>query len=268
MLKKLKQSLLKVAGQKEKKTKPLKSTKAPKNKVSKKVKSLTEKKTKPVKILKEKKEIKNKASEIKNQTSSEKPAIKTGRVYTSQQDPLIEITKIKKQDNEKRIYKIKDYVIYPKHGIGQIVAVEKDTIAGIEINFYKIEITKDKLVLTIPTNQQSHLRPISSINQINKAISILKGKAKVKRTMWSRRAQEYEQKINSGEIYQIAEVVRDLNKNTDMPVDQSYSERQLFEKAFERLLGEVTIVLAVPEEEAKEKLNKALGKTPEKNLVE
>ncbi|MEK9741439.1 MAG: CarD family transcriptional regulator [Pelagibacteraceae bacterium] len=276
MLKKLKQSLLKVAGQKEKKTKPLKSTKAPKNKVSKKVKSLTEKKTKPVKILKEKKvkitkekkEIKNTASEIKNQTSSEKPAIKTGRVYTSQQDPLVEITKIKKQDNEKRIYKIKDYVIYPKHGIGQIVAVEKDTIAGIEINFYKIEITKDKLVLTIPTNQQSHLRPISSINQINKAISILKGKAKVKRTMWSRRAQEYEQKINSGEIYQIAEVVRDLNKNTDMPVDQSYSERQLFEKAFERLLGEVTIVLAVPEEEAKEKLNKALGKTPEKNLVE
>ena len=276
MLKKLKQSLLKVAGQKEKKTKPLKSTKVPKNKVSKKVKSLTEKKTKPVKILKEKKvkitkekkEIKNTASEIKNQTSSEKPAIKTGRVYTSQQDPLVEITKIKKQDNEKRIYKIKDYVIYPKHGIGQIVAVEKDTIAGIEINFYKIEITKDKLVLTIPTNQQSHLRPISSINQINKAISILKGKAKVKRTMWSRRAQEYEQKINSGEIYQIAEVVRDLNKNTDMPVDQSYSERQLFEKAFERLLGEVTIVLAVPEEEAKEKLNKALGKTPEKNLVE
>jgi CarD family transcriptional regulator len=276
MLKKLKQSLLKVAGQKEKKTKSLKSTKAPKNKVAKKVKSLTEKKTKPVKILKEKKvkitkekkEIKNTASEIKNQTSSEKPAIKTGRVYTSQQDPLVEITKIKKQDNEKRIYKIKDYVIYPKHGIGQIVAVEKDTIAGIEINFYKIEITKDKLVLTIPTNQQSHLRPISSINQINKAISILKGKAKVKRTMWSRRAQEYEQKINSGEIYQIAEVVRDLNKNTDMPVDQSYSERQLFEKAFERLLGEVTIVLAVPEEEAKEKLNKALGKTPEKNLVE
>ena len=154
-----------------------------------------------------------------------------------------------------------------KHGIGQIVAVEKDTIAGIEIHFYKIEITKDKLVLTIPTNQQNHLRPLSSINQINKAISILKGKAKVKRTMWSRRAQEYEQKINSGEIYQIAEVVRDLNKNTDMPVDQSYSERQLFEKAFERLLGEVTVVLGSTEEEAKEKLNKALGKKTEENLV-
>ena len=85
--------------------------------------------------------------------------------------------------------------------------------------------------------------------------------------MWSRRAQEYEQKINSGEIYQIAEVVRDLNKNTDMPVDQSYSERQLFEKAFERLLGEVTIVLESTEELAKEKLNKALGKKTEENLV-
>ena len=85
--------------------------------------------------------------------------------------------------------------------------------------------------------------------------------------MWSRRAQEYEQKINSGEIYQIAEVVRDLNKNTDMPVDQSYSERQLFEKAFERLLGEVTVVLDATEEEAKEKLNKALGKKPEQALV-
>jgi CarD family transcriptional regulator len=223
------------------------------------------------KITKEKKVKKTKVVEqVKTPevTSPTKVTPRSGRVYTSSsQDPLIEIKKIKKQENEKRIYKIKDFVIYPKHGIGQIVAVEKDTIAGIEIHFYKIEITKDKLVLTIPTNQQNHLRPLSSINQINKAISILKGKAKVKRTMWSRRAQEYEQKINSGEIYQIAEVVRDLNKNTDMPVDQSYSERQLFEKAFERLLGEVTVVLGSTEEEAKEKLNKALGKKPEENLV-
>jgi CarD family transcriptional regulator len=213
------------------------------------------------KITKEKKVKKTKVVEqVKTPevTSPTKVTPRSGRVYTSSsQDPLIEIKKIKKQENEKRIYKIKDFVIYPKHGIGQIVAVEKDTI----------EITKDKLVLTIPTNQQNHLRPLSSINQINKAISILKGKAKVKRTMWSRRAQEYEQKINSGEIYQIAEVVRDLNKNTDMPVDQSYSERQLFEKAFERLLGEVTVVLGSTEEEAKEKLNKALGKKPEENLV-
>jgi CarD family transcriptional regulator len=229
-------------------TKPKLTKKVAKEKVTKKI-------TKEKKVKKTKVEEQVKTPEV---TSPTKVTPRSGRVYTSSsQDPLI----------EKRIYKIKDFVIYPKHGIGQIVAVEKDTIAGIEIHFYKIEITKDKLVLTIPTNQQNHLRPLSSINQINKAISILKGKAKVKRTMWSRRAQEYEQKINSGEIYQIAEVVRDLNKNTDMPVDQSYSERQLFEKAFERLLGEVTVVLGSTEEEAKEKLNKALGKKPEENLV-
>ena len=239
-------------------TKPKLTKKVTKEKVTKKI-------TKEKKVKKTKVEEQVKTPEV---TSPTKVTPRSGRVYTSSsQDPLIEIKKIKKQENEKRIYKIKDFVIYPKHGIGQIVAVEKDTIAGIEIHFYKIEITKDKLVLTIPTNQQNHLRPLSSINQINKAISILKGKAKVKRTMWSRRAQEYEQKINSGEIYQIAEVVRDLNKNTDMPVDQSYSERQLFEKAFERLLGEVTVVLGSTEEEAKEKLNKALGKKPEENLV-
>ena len=239
-------------------TKPKLTKKVAKEKVTKKI-------TKEKKVKKTKVEEQVKTPEV---ISPAKVTPRSGRVYTSSsQDPLIEIKKIKKQENEKRIYKIKDFVIYPKHGIGQIVAVEKDTIAGIEIHFYKIEITKDKLVLTIPTNQQNHLRPLSSINQINKAISILKGKAKVKRTMWSRRAQEYEQKINSGEIYQIAEVVRDLNKNTDMPVDQSYSERQLFEKAFERLLGEVTVVLGSTEEEAKEKLNKALGKKPEENLV-
>ena len=239
-------------------TKPKLTKKVAKEKVTKKI--TKEKKVKKTKVVEQ-----VKTPEV---TSPTKVTPRSGRVYTSSsQDPLIEIKKIKKQENEKRIYKIKDFVIYPKHGIGQIVAVEKDTIAGIEIHFYKIEITKDKLVLTIPTNQQNHLRPLSSINQINKAISILKGKAKVKRTMWSRRAQEYEQKINSGEIYQIAEVVRDLNKNTDMPVDQSYSERQLFEKAFERLLGEVTVVLGSTEEEAKEKLNKALGKKPEENLV-
>ena len=239
-------------------TKPKLTKKVAKEKVTKKI-------TKEKKVKKTKVEEQVKTPEV---TSPTKVTPRSGRVYTSSsQDPLIEIKKIQKQENEKRIYKIKDFVIYPKHGIGQIVAVEKDTIAGIEIHFYKIEITKDKLVLTIPTNQQNHLRPLSSINQINKAISILKGKAKVKRTMWSRRAQEYEQKINSGEIYQIAEVVRDLNKNTDMPVDQSYSERQLFEKAFERLLGEVTVVLGSTEEQAKEKLNKALGKKPEENLV-
>ena len=194
---------------------------------------------------------------------------KTAQQPTSQQKPLttsqssaaeIVITKVAKQESDKKIYKVKDNVIYPKHGVGQIVAIENSVIADIEMTYYKIQITKDKLILTIPVNQQGNLRPISSVNQINKAISILKGKPKIRRTMWSRRAQEYDQKINSGEIYQIAEVVRDLNKNSDIPVDQSYSERQLFEKAYDRLLGEVAIGMQLTNEDAKKKLDKALGK--------
>lgn len=289
MLNKLKKTFSKVTGSaktkvsKKVKTKVSKKTKTKTSKVTlgkmpkmpkiakiknSKVIKIKTKTLKSPKLKKGKTGIKKETIEKKTSTT-EKQVIKSGRVYTSHssQDPLVEIKKIKKQDNEKRNYKIKDYVIYPKHGIGQIIAVEKDTIAGIDITFYKIEITKDKLVLTIPTNQQGHLRSLSSTGQVAKAIVILKGKAKIKRTMWSRRAQEYEQKINSGEIYQIAEVVRDLNKNTDMPVDQSYSERQLFEKAFERLLGEVTVVLEASEEGAKEKLNKALGKKIEQNLI-
>ena len=210
---------------------------------------------------------KKKSNKVKKKQIFKKKVAKENKknqsISASNQNEILEIKKIKKQETQKRIYKVKDFVVYPKHGIGQIISVEKDTIAGIEISFYRIEITKDKLILTIPTNQQGNLRALSSINQINKSISILKGKAKVKRTMWSRRAQEYEQKINSGEIYQIAEVVRDLNKNTDMPVDQSYSERQLFEKAYDRLLGEVIAVLNINEEAGKVKLNKALGKKPE-----
>jgi len=194
---------------------------------------------------------------------------KTAQQPTSQQKPLttsqssaaeIVITKVAKQESDKKIYKVKDNVIYPKHGVGQIVAIENSVIADIEMTYYKIQITKDKLILTIPVNQQGNLRPISSVNQINKAISILKGKPKIRRTMWSRRAQEYDQKINSGEIYQIAEVVRDLNKNSEIPVDQSYSERQLFEKAYDRLLGEVAIGMQLTNEDAKKKLDKALGK--------
>jgi CarD family transcriptional regulator len=228
--------------------------KTPNKKVTKKVVKKSNKKV-ATKVVSEKK-IKTKVKEEKK----ENLAPQNFQTRTSAQNDLIEIKKIKKQETEKRVYKVKDYVIYPKHGIGQIISVDKLTIAGIDVSVYKIEITKDKLNLTIPTNQQNHLRPLSSLNQINKALSILKGKAKIKRTMWSRRAAEYEQKINSGDIYQIAEVVRDLNKNTDMPIDQSYSERQLFEKAYDRLLGEVSIVLKISEDEGKVRLNKSLGK--------
>ena len=175
-------------------------------------------------------------------------------------DQKIEIKKIKKQPTEKKQYNINDYVVYPKHGVGKITAVEKATIGDIVINFYKILIERDKLTLTIPINQQSHLRPISSINQINKCVSILKTKPKIKRTMWSRRAQEYEQKINSGKIYELAEVVKDLNKTSNTIADQSYSERQLFEQAYDRLQSEFEVVLKISAEDTKKKMDKALGR--------
>ena len=177
------------------------------------------------------------------------------------QEEKPEIKKIKKQPSEKRIYNLKDFVVYPKHGVGKITSIEKATIGDIEIQFYKILVEKEKLTLTVPINQQSKLRPISSINQINKCISILKTKPKVKRTMWSRRAQEYDQKINSGKIYELAEVVKDLNKNSDIIADQSYSERQLFEKAYDRLKSEFEAVLKVSSEDVQKKMDKALGRT-------
>ena len=181
-------------------------------------------------------------------------------VKSSSADQKIEIKKIKKQPTEKKIYNINDFVVYPKDGVGKIVSVEKALIGGIESQNYKIEILKDKLTLQLPINKQSLLRPICSTHQINKCISILKTKPKVKRTMWSRRAQEYEQKINSGKIYELAEVVRDLNKNTNTIADQSYSERLLFEKAYDRLESEFEVVLKISQEDVKKRMDKALGR--------
>ena len=199
-----------------------------------------------------------KINKIKAKQDSKTVEKKTGS-FGSDEKP--EIKKIKKQPTEKRIYNLKDYVVYPKHGVGKIMAVEKAKIGEIDIQFYKILVEKEKLTLTVPINQQSKLRPISSINQINKCISILKTKPKIKRTMWSRRAQEYDQKINSGKVYELAEVVKDLNKNTDIIADQSYSERQLFEKAYERLKSEFEAVLKVGPENVQKKMDKALGRT-------
>ena len=175
-------------------------------------------------------------------------------------DEKVIIKKIKKQPTEKKQYDINQHVVYPKHGVGKILSVEKAVISEIETNCYKVLIPRDKLTLTIPINQQSNLRPTSSINQINKCVSILKTKPKIKRTMWSRRAQEYEQKINSGKIYELAEVVKDLNKTSNTIVDQSYSERQLFEKAYDRLQSEFEVVLQMPQVDVKKKMDKALGR--------
>ena len=153
--------------------------------------------------------------------------------------------------------------MYPKHGVGKILRIDTVTIGGIEVQCYIVKFEKDKAEGFVPINKQSHLRPLSTINQVNKSISILKSKPKIKRSMWSRRAQEYEQKINSGKVYELAEVVRDLNKGDDIMVDQSYSERQLFEKAYERILNEFQIVLKISHEDTQKKLDKAL----KRNLV-
>ena len=145
------------------------------------------------------------------------------------------------------------------------MSIDKAKIGDIDITFYKVLIEKEKLTLSIPLNQQSCLRHVSSINQINKAINILKSKPKIKRTMWSRRAQEYDQKINSGKLYQLAEVVKDLNKKTDIIVEQSYSERQLFEKAYERLISEFEVILG---EKGKIKVDKALKRFENPNEIQ
>ena len=232
-----------------------KAKKAVKEKIKKTKKVVTKKTTKvskkiTPKIIKTKKIVK--VSEAK-----EDPKVDNLRISKSN-EVKPEIKKVKKQETEKREYKIKDHVVYPKHGVGQITEFKKINIGGIDVETYVIKFEKDKANGMVPVNKQSHLRPLATINQVNKCISILKSKPKIKRSMWSRRAQEYEAKISSGKIYELAEVVRDLNKGDDLMVDQSYSERQLFEKAYERILSEFQIVLNVSLEDTQKKLDKAL----------
>jgi len=230
------------------------------NKPSKKTKigkSKTIKKKKKNKITKKKIIKKKKIRNIKNETKIDNLRISK----SNEQRP--ENKKIKKQETEKKEYKIKDYVVYPKHGIGQISSVSLQNIGGIEVQCYDIKFEKDKAIGLLPINKQSHLRPLASINQVNKCMSILKSKPKIKRSMWSRRAQEYEQKITSGKIYDLAEVVKDLNKGDDLLVEQSYSERQLFEKAYERILTEFQVVMNLSLEDVKKKLDKALKRNLE-----
>ena len=238
---------------------------------NKKKKPLKKKITKAKKVLKVKKKlIKNNVKIIKskykkNVKTSSKEAKSDSLRITKNTDQKPEIKKVKTQQSEKRIYKIKDYVVYPKHGVGQITEFKKINIGGIDVETYVLKFDKDRASGMVPVNKQSHLRPLATINQINKCVSILKSKPKIKRSMWSRRAQEYEAKISSGKIYELAEVVRDLNKGDDLMIDQSYSERQLFEKAYERLLAEFQIVIGTSMEETQKKLDKALKRNLEKN---
>ena len=238
--KKVKKKILKIKSNKTKKKQPKIKKKIVKLKLNKK-----ERKKQP------KKDEKNSEIKSENLRISKNNEVKP------------EIKKVKKQETEKRQYKIKDYIVYPKHGVGQITEFKKINIGGIDVETYVIKFEKDKANGMVPVNKQSHLRALATINQVNKCISILKSKPKIKRSMWSRRAQEYESKISSGKIYELAEVVRDLNKGDDLMVDQSYSERQLFEKAYDRILSEFKIILNVSLEDTQKKLDKALKRNLE-----
>ena len=243
-----------------KKTFKKKNKNTKKNKVTKK--KVTKIKKSPLKKIKKIYKVKNKkTSKIEDKKVEQK--IDNLRIARSN-EVKPEIKKVKKQETEKREYKIKDYIVYPKHGVGQITEFKKINIGGIDVETYIIKFEKDKANGMVPVNKQSHLRPLATINQVNKCISILKSKPKIKRSMWSRRAQEYEAKISSGKIYELAEVVRDLNKGDDLMVDQSYSERQLFEKAYDRMLTEFQIILNFSLEDTQKKLDKAL----KRNLVD
>ena len=236
-----------------------------KKSVNKKKVVKTKKIIKP-KIIKKniKKIIKTSRKVVKKKADASTDKIKSENIKIfKNNDQKPEIKKVKTQETEKREYKIKDYVVYPKHGVGQINEFKKINIGGIDVEAYILRFEKDKVSGMVPVNKQSHLRPLATINQINRCVSILKSKPKIKRSMWSRRAQEYEAKISSGKIYDLAEVVKDLNKGDDLMIDQSYSERQLFEKAYDRLSTEFQIVLGTNSEDAQKKLDKALKRNLE-----
>ncbi|MSU89711.1 CarD family transcriptional regulator [Rhodobacteraceae bacterium 2CG4] len=153
-----------------------------------------------------------------------------------------------------------DFVVYPAHGVGRIVSIDEQEIAGIKLEMFVITFDKDKMTLRVPTAKASSvgMRSLSTLDIVGKAMDTLKGRARVKRAMWSRRAQEYEQKINSGDLISIAEVVRDLHRNDDQR-EQSYSERQLYEAALERLTREVAAVKGIEEVKAQMHVDELLG---------
>ncbi len=152
-----------------------------------------------------------------------------------------------------------EFVVYPAHGVGKIISIEEQEVAGLNLELFVISFEKDKMTLRVPTNKATEvgMRSLASPDEVSRAMDTLKGKARVKRAMWSRRAQEYEQKINSGDLISIAEVVRDLHR-TDDQREQSYSERQLYEAALERLTREVAAVAGSDELAAQKKVDDVL----------
>ena len=160
-------------------------------------------------------------------------------------------------------FKTNEYIVYPAHGVGKIIAIEEQEIAGAKLELFVITFEKDKMTLRVPTSKIANvgMRKLSESDYVGKALETLTGRARIKRTMWSRRAQEYEAKINSGDLGSIAEVVRDLYRSDTQP-EQSYSERQLYESALDRMAREIAAVRGCTETEAIQEIEKMLAKGP------
>jgi len=166
----------------------------------------------------------------------------------------------------KNEFRPNDFVVYPAHGVGKIISIEEQEVAGFKLELFVISFEKDKMTLRVPTHKAAEvgMRSLSSPDVVAHAMKTLKGKAKIKKAMWSRRAQEYEAKINSGDLIQIAEVVRDLFRSESQP-EQSYSERQLYEAALDRMVRELSAVEDVTETEAAKMIEAQLMKAPTRN---
>ena len=168
-----------------------------------------------------------------------------------------------KKTTQRQGFKTNEFIVYPAHGVGQIISIEEQEVAGAKLELFVINFIKDKMTLRVPTAKivSVGMRKLAEGPMVKRAIETLKGRARIKRTMWSRRAQEYEAKINSGDIVAIAEVVRDLFRSDSQP-EQSYSERQLYEAALDRLSREIAVVQRVTETEAVKEIEAALAKGP------
>jgi CarD family transcriptional regulator len=172
----------------------------------------------------------------------------------------------KKANADQLVFKPGEFIVYPSHGVGKIVGIEEEEIAGMKLELYVIDFEKEKMRLRVPTNKASQvgMRKLSGNDMIEEAMKVLRGKPKIKRTMWSRRAQEYDAKINSGDIMFVAEVVRDLYRSERQP-EQSYSERQLYEAALDRLAREVAAVKGIDEKAAIAEIEKVLAEAAAKH---
>ena len=191
------------------------------------------------------------------------PLKATDRAAVSAVKKPVEVVEVKKAATQRQGFKTNEFIVYPAHGVGQIVSIEEQEVAGYKLELFVISFIKDKMTLRVPTAKIASvgMRKLAESPMVKRALETLKGRARIKRTMWSRRAQEYEAKINSGDIVAIAEVVRDLFRSDSQP-EQSYSERQLYEAALDRLSREISAVQRITETEAVKEIEAALAKGP------